>query len=242
MTRRPLSGGRRSCRPAFELSPGALLLLVLRAVCFALFAAMAIYAGHLAAEDSRYRAVLGVAERLEFGKGVSSDITKALANVVLDPSYATDCRSDLLRPALTIVMVHLNATNSARDYQGWATAHRDAEKFLARMIRCLPADGNAWLREALVSRAIAEDADGLKQKLVVARRLMPYEAPQVRARLSLWKTLSPYALSASENLARADIRATLVYGRADLKRFLTENMSPQFAALVRSESQNLTSG
>jgi hypothetical protein len=214
-------------------------VLTLRVVSFALFAAIAAYSAHLAFSDTRYRYVLNTGNRLELGETVPAGVISAAAEMVVDPSFSSECRTDVLRPALTVILYHLNATNPALDYSGWSKAHGDADNFLKAMIQCMPSDSNAWFREAFVSRAIAEDAAKLCQKLAVARQLSPYEEPEVFTRLFLWKSLSPFALTKCESLARTDIRAVMLYGGKSLKNFLRINMSPAFEALVNSEAENL---
>jgi len=214
-------------------------VLALRLTSIVLFAAVAGYALQLSLLDSKYRYVVNVATHLELGETVSADVNATAAEIVFKSSFEAGCRSDILRPALTVVLFHLDRTNQAVDYEKWASAHGAAENFLSSMIRCMPSDGNVWLREAVVSRAIAEDPTSLKQKMAMSNKLMPYEAPQVFARLAIWKRISPFALAACEGQARSDIRTALVYGSRELKASLKMNMSAAFAALLKREINNL---
>lgn len=216
------------------------MVAALRFICFVFFATIGAYSVHLSNADANYRSLLGIASRLEAGRIVSKDIVSAVSDDILDPSFAAECRSEILRPALTVVLFRLNDTNSALDYSVWAETHAKAKNFIDGMIRCMPSDSNAWLRLAVVSRAVAENANAISQQMALAQRLAPYEAPQVYARLVVWKMLSPYALSVSGTLARADIRATMIYGSKVLLASLKVGMSPQFEALVKREEADLS--
>lgn len=213
--------------------------MIARLLSLLLFLALGAYAATLAAEDRRHGYVLAVAQRLDLKQSITIDQIATAAAQTTDPAFSHHCRSDILRPGLTVMLHNLGRMNQAIDYDAWVDANAATQAYLGMMIRCLPADGNVRLREALVSRAIAEDPESLRQKMSGARALMPYEAQQVLARLSLWKRLSPLALAASEPLARADIAATLRHGSAALKAALHDGASPAFAALVESEAGTL---
>jgi hypothetical protein len=205
-------------------------------VGLAAFLALAGFSGALAVQDRSARFVLMVADRLDHGRDVAaSDVAQAAADIA-SPAFRHQCRSDLLRPALTVVLTNLDRMNQVRDYDGWAGAIRASQAYLFTMERCLPSDGNVWLRDALVSRAVAEDPESLRAKLTVARALMPYESAQLFARLFIWKKLSPLALSQSESLARSDVLATLLYGDDRLKTSLRKDASSAFKALVDREA------
>lgn len=199
------------------------------------FAAFAVYAVNLSVQDERHGVMLAVAAAFDFGTTVPPAVLKTQADSILAESFDVDCRGDILRPALTILLHRLDSLNIVRDYDEWANVHMAVESFTQRMIRCRPADGNAWLREAVISSHIAEDAPSLKQKLTLAQALMPYEAEQVIARVTFMKGLSPYALVVCGDIARADIEAILRYGSERLQAALSgNNMSASFAVLVDS--------
>ena len=205
-----------------------------RAVSLLLFVVLGCYALLLATEDRDQGSVRAIETRLELRQAVTIGQLASAAELALGTA-ARDCRSNILRPALAVSLYNLNRFNQAVDYDAWAAAHADEQAFIAAMIRCRPVDGNAWLRDALVTRAIAEDPVSLKAKMTLASQLMPYEETQVSARLFLWKRLSPYALSVCADLARADVRAVLLYGTQSMKKSLMEGMSAPFATLLKSE-------
>jgi hypothetical protein len=210
-------------------------MLAIRIVSVAVFAALCAYTVALAVQDRSQHLMLSVATRLEFGHTVSRQMVKATAEQILTDYHSFGCRSELLDPGLSVVLVNLSGTNQVKDYGGWFREHSRALDYLAEMIRCMPVDGNAWLREAMVSNAIAEDVSTLKPKMAMARRLMPHEGQQVLARLAVWKRLSVLGLNSCEAMARADIHNALVFGGYRLKLSLGEPASPQFLLLLYSE-------
>jgi xanthine dehydrogenase iron-sulfur cluster and FAD-binding subunit A len=210
-----------------------------RLISLLLFLLLGAYALQLIVEDRREASMLAVADLLERRQFVTvGEVADAAASINM-VSFGHSCRSDILRPGLVVMLSNLERMNQAVDYQAWADANAASQTYLSTMIRCTPADGNAWLRDALVAKVIAEDPAALRDKMEIARALMPYEAKQLFARLYFWKRLSPLALKTSEDLARADIRATLLYGSTDLRTKLRQNMSDAFADLVKSEAEHL---
>jgi len=211
-------------------------ILLPRWLLACVFAGFAVYAVILSEQDERQGVMLAVAAAFDHGTGVPPEALKAQADNILAESFDANCRGDILRPALTIMLHRLDTLNIVRNYDEWANVHMAAESFVQQMIRCRPADGNVWLREAVISSHIAEDAQSLKQKLTVAQSLMPYEAEQIMSRVTFMKGLSPYALVVCGSIARADIYAILRYGSQHLQAVLNDNnVTASFAAMVDSE-------
>lgn len=204
-----------------------------------LFLLLGGYAVLLTIQDYRNAFVLAVGDSLERKQTVTINEVAAAAAQISEPSFSHYCRSDILRPGLVVMLAELGQKNQVANYDAWVHANAATEAYLTAMIRCTPADGNVWLRDALVSRVIAEDAKSLRDKMTVARALMPYESKQVFARLYLWKRLSPLALKTSEDLARGDIWTTLLYGSDGLKTSMRQDMSAAFEALVNSEAAKI---
>jgi hypothetical protein len=210
-----------------------------RTASLLLFLLLGGYAVLVTTDDFRSAFVLAVADRLERKQPVTADELAAAAARIREPSFGHYCRSDILRPGLVVMLADLGRMNQTADYAAWARANAATEAYLTLMIRCTPSDGNVWLRRALVESVIAEDPKSLRSKMMIARALMPYENKQVYARLYLWKRLSPLALEISQDLARGDIRATLLHGSDDLKTSMRQGMSAAFAALVKSEAAKI---
>jgi hypothetical protein len=216
------------------------MMHIVRILSLLFFTAMGSYAVFLASEDRDISYVKAIADRLEHGQTVTISQVATAADIVLTKSASHHCRSDILRPAVFVAMYNLNRTNQAKDYDQWASLHGESQSYLATVVRCTPANGNVWLRDAFVERAISEDPTSLRRKMLMASQLMPYEEQQVLARLSLWKRLSGHALSECDDLARADIRAVLLYGSDKMKKALNEGMSPEFSVLVKNELSKTT--
>jgi len=152
----------------------------------------------------------------------------------IDAAVAS-CRSDLLDDALSVMLHDLNQTNQVADYQSWAVSHAKSQVFLRGMIRCLPMNANAWIRDAMVSRAIAEDAGSLKTTLELARQLAPFESQLLIARLQIWKKLSPRALTLNAMLVEADVDVALRYGSDKVVKSLPKAAGDGFASLLHRQ-------
>ncbi|MDB5525920.1 MAG: conserved hypothetical exported protein [Rhizobium sp.] len=214
-------------------------MVLARLASLLLFGALGAYAVLLAAQDRNESYMLSVGKRLDLEQSVTIEQVGAAARYIMSPAFEHSCRSDILRPALTIVLYDLGRANRVSDYDGWVKANMATLAYLNSMIRCLPADGNVWLRDVLVSRAIAENPQSLHDKMAVSRALMPYEGPQLFARLFLWKRISPLALATSEDLARADISTVLLHGGDKLNAAMRDRKSPAFETLLTSEIKRI---
>jgi hypothetical protein len=210
-------------------------MVIARLLSLALFAAAAWQAFQMTVVNVGHTTNRTVAERLEAGRSLEPAYLAARASDVLAATDRAGCRSGILRPGLSVVLHNAAATNQARDYDGWVKAHTIAQDYLAAMARCLPSDGNLWLREALVDRAIAEDPADLVRRMALATRLAPSEDHQILARIHFWKTASPQTLAAGQALASQDLRVALTHGSDAVRKDVQASMSPEFESLWRIE-------
>lgn len=206
-----------------------------------LFAGLAIHAGFSVATDIGQTPLRAVAEDLGMRRNLTALGVREAARSEAIGSALASCRSVLLEQAKTVILYDLNQANQVADYEGWVEAHAHAQAFLRGAIRCAPMDADAWIRQAMVSRAIAEDAGGLRDKLELAGQLSPFERQQVLARMSLWKRISPHALGVNAELAEADVMAILRYGSDPAVKTLAAGGSVQFRRMVQKGIERLSS-
>jgi hypothetical protein len=200
------------------------------------FVALGAYAVVLSRGNIEHRALLTMDERLAAGWTVTVKQVAETAQAVVAENDDGHCRSTYLRPAVAVVLYDLNRYNQAADYNAWAAAHLNAEQILGTALRCLPSDGNLWLRKALLARAAAENPAEIKAIMTLSSQLAPYERRQILARLELWKHLSSYGLFVNNDLARADIRSVLLFADGPARKSLMKGMSPDFKTLVSREA------
>lgn len=197
---------------------------MLRFAVAALFACSAAYAEHLTIQNARSQDIVSAARQLE--KSRTSYTPAQLDELTASDGMAValeTCRSDILRPALSVQLVSAAVRDPGADFDGWSKAMDGAQKFASHMARCMPSEGNAWVREALLSRAIAEAPGELSEKIAVAAALSPYEYTQLQARLVFWSKASPATLKASQDTLTADLGTILTYGDDRLLKPLLVN-------------------
>jgi hypothetical protein len=208
---------------------------MLRIACFVLFAAMSVYAAGFSIANFGQAQIRTVASDLTMRRNVSVRRLREAAESLLIDKAVASCRSDFLQDALTVILYNLDQTNQVADYDGWVKAHLRSQKFVHGMVRCLPMDANAWLREAMMSRTIAEDANDLDTKLQVASQLAPFERQQISARLSVWKRLSPHALAICAPLVQGDILSVLRYGMDPMVKALPIGAPDPLHAMITAQ-------
>ena len=212
---------------------------LLRIANLVVFTAMAGFSLSLVVVNFGQSSVRNLASDLFYRRNVSALQVHQGARATGIETAVRTCRSDLLNEALSVTLADLNQTNQVADYNTWADTHARSQVFLRGMIRCLPMNANAWLREAMVSRAIAEDADSLRARLQLARQLAPFERQMILGRLSIWQRLSPLALDANRGLAEADILSVLRYGRDPMIKALAAPSSVAFGDMVAAQLPSL---
>jgi hypothetical protein len=194
--------------------------LIGRVLVAALFVGCATYSTMLSLENNRFATVVRASRILKTNdQGFTSDQLEQLVKQA-DLASVSTCRSDVLDPALTVYLAFASRQDQIKDYEAWARAIEGADAFVKHMIRCLPADGDAWTREALIAQSVAENPAQLADEISVGASLSPNELGQVRARLSLWSRVSPATRDAAAPLLDMDVRTILNHGDRGLVTML----------------------
>lgn len=208
---------------------------VLAAVAVCLVAALE--AGRTALQLLRSQDFALVADRLDQGHTVSDGTLKLLAarsRQLVDDGV---CRSGTLRDGLHLVLANLERRNPATDYDGWSAAAEAAETFALHAVSCAPAEGDFWVRLALVERAIAEDPGRLAQMLRLSAELAPAEGPTLSARFVLWNRISEKTFGLVPDVFERDARTVLAKARtADLRQYFARSPAFLMSAVRRLSS------
>lgn len=159
-----------------------------------LFIALAVFALELAQQDAATADIQLVARRIEQGEPVS---LTALRSVVAEQEAPASCRSYIQRALLTVHLAYLEQQDQSLDYDAWSNAAAGAEAATARAVRCMPGEGNAWIRHSMVEHAIAEQPGPLAALIAMSAKTSPADAAPLMARLTL------YAQSSTQTRARA---------------------------------------
>ncbi len=199
-----------------------------------------------------YLAALDFREQYRFADLISvgreADINPKIPNKRLRPQvkYALEipaagiCRTDILKAGAAVLIRDLDRQNPDQDYESWAAAISVAEGFFLHALSCMPADGNIWLRLAIVRQQIAEEPVETARLLSLSQHYAPSEAGVLRIRMQFWNTLSERSLQLALPAIKADIR-TLCSDRTLLIRRL---ISPPATAvqLALPSDQHIQTG
>lgn len=160
---------------------------------------------------TRFFDVTQVAQALERGSAIPVRSLKRLAQEIDDGTSDLSCRSDIVRSVTTVLLTDLDQQNVDLAYDEWSISLERTHRFLERAVRCLPTDGNGWLRLAMVERAIGSPLDRTTQLLTLSQHFAPAEESVISARLQVWNRMSSVELSAVKPLVLADIQTFRLY-------------------------------
>ncbi|MBO9136779.1 hypothetical protein ACQZ4Y_19985 [Rhizobium sp. L80/93] len=125
-----------------------------------------------------------------------------------------ECRSDIIRSGMAFVMRDLDLQDPNNRYDAWASATDRANRFVLHSLACNPADGDMWVRLALVTQSIGENPQQLSDLMRQSVLLSPAEMHTIRARFMVWKKATNATLSLSDDAVGHDLRTLLNYGKA----------------------------
>jgi len=125
--------------------------------------------------DSISKPNLEIARRLEAGsKPDESYIYRVQAP---DPRQAmVFCPRELVRSAVTIKLVKLQAIARAGAEPKLMEALAEVDAFVRKGLSCFPSDGNLWLRLAVVQLALNGPTVSVEKMLELSARAAPSEA------------------------------------------------------------------
>lgn len=147
-----------------------------------------------------------LAAQIEQGRPVSTaSIQRALPEA---SRLLTDgiCQTEFVRAALTIRLTDLDQQNQDADFDRWSTALQDAEDIARFALSCSPADGNSWVRLAMVRQTIGENPEEIAKLVTFSQLYAPAEENTLAARYRLYNRLSDATLALLEAPLHSDMR------------------------------------
>jgi hypothetical protein len=193
----------------------------------------------LAHEDATTADLQLLARRIEQGDPIS---TSALATVVDEDSQLLvqqTCRSSIQRAAVTLHLAYLQQHDQNLDYTDWSVAAAAADAITAHAVRCMPGEGNVWVRHAMVQQQIAERPAMLSALLNMSAKLSPADIAPITARLSVWQRVSEQTLTLSRIEIADSLGTFLNFARGHDVRRLLKFHSSAFGELLLDAVGNL---
>lgn len=132
-----------------------------------------------------------------------------LANQAADVVSTGACRSDILDAGLNFIMRDLDLQDPIQHYDDWSKSVARADVFIQHALACSPANGDYWVRLAMVRRAAGENPGELSLLMSKSVALAPSEISVLRARFSVWRRASATTLALSNDVLTRDLRTLL---------------------------------
>lgn len=151
------------------------------------------------------------AQRLNVGDPVTAESIEALSAGPEFRSALSQCSSYILEPALVVQLTNLDSINRATDDDRWQYAMARAQQLVAHSERCKPADGDLWLRDAMLVRAVAEVPEAIALRLALSSNLSPTYMPVAQVRVALWSASSLETQAAGKNAIESDLSTLALY-------------------------------
>jgi hypothetical protein len=151
------------------------------------------------------------AQRLNLGEPLTAASIEALAAGPEFDHALGQCRSSVLDHALVIQLNRLDNINRATDDDGWQKAIGRTQQLVEKSERCKPGDGNLWLRDAMLVRAVAEVPEAVAMRLALSSNLIPTYMPVVQVRVAQWALSNPDTQAAGQDTIESDLRTMVLY-------------------------------
>lgn len=172
------------------------------------------------------------ADILYISEGFNSDDSRL--GTILD-SYAVnseevyrvgECRSDIVRAAIDIMLADLDRLNPDNQYDRWVQAAQRSESLLEHATLCSPHNSDYLLRLAMIKRASGETPQELSALVARAVALDPTSIGGLRSRFSLWRRMSAASLSLAQTALDRDLLTLLQFGSPADIRSILKGVSP----------------
>ena len=183
--------------------------------------------------SARYGDMTAAAESLRHGEGLSPAALEVAHWKAMTLVTSGDCRADLLRAGLQLILADLDRQNSYSGYDAWAAAMADADAYIVHGISCTPTDGNLWARLAMVRWAIGENPQEMHWLLQQSIDYAPAEFGVLTARFIVWRKASAATLVTARDAAEADLLTLLTYATPPQVAKMLAGSSDAFRDYIR---------
>ncbi|MFK3781092.1 hypothetical protein [Agrobacterium sp. NPDC089420] len=163
------------------------------------------FAAQALSETRRFSDIIALAKIADEANGLAPDL---LAKTVegLRPVMAEKiCRSDIIKAGLRLVMADLDANGSDDTSEAGTARLGLAETYIRHALSCFPANGDVWLRLAMV-RSLRNAAPMEIAVLMNFSQLYgPADANLISGRFVMWQAFPEGTLPEAEAARKADV-------------------------------------
>ncbi|CDI10358.1 hypothetical protein QE372_003427 [Agrobacterium pusense] len=162
-------------------------------------------------ETRRFSDIIALARIADEDNGLSPDLlTKTVEG--LQPVIAEKiCRSDIIKAGMRLVLADIDAHAGDASPETDAMRLGFAETYMRHALSCLPANGDVWLRLAMVRSLRNASAMEIAVLTNFSQLYGPADANLIRGRFVIWQQFTKGALPQAEAAREAD--TAIVCGR-----------------------------
>lgn len=148
------------------------------------------YALKETSDSFRFANVLSLAKDIDtYGNLPNETLLSAMDSLSQIPDENI-CRSDIVKAGMALVLKDLDYRYQTEEMANRSNGLVFAERYLRHALKCLPVDGNVWLRFAMVRYARTSNVDELVQLISMSQQLAPAEDNVILGRFVLWNNAS----------------------------------------------------
>ena len=137
-------------------------------------------------------------------------LLRVAQNLSGDTGFGT-CDAVLVRSAITVSLAALDRVDRDAEYDAWASLLQRSQALVTHGLTCMPADGNLWLRLAMLRQASGEVQQEQATLLTLSQRYSPAEFRTLVGRLAQWNRVSSATVERARSEVVSDVRNALVY-------------------------------
>jgi len=182
---------------------------------------------------------ISFSDYITYGKSADGLSPILIADEDKSWAMAETCRTNISGPGMRLQLLRLSQADAATNYDAWYRNISATEAYLRQAIACAPFRGDSWIRNAMVSQAIAEQPQTLSAMLQNAASLNPVEQGQMIARMWVWARITAETQELSAGLISDDVDRFLRYGDRAMLSSVLLSPSPYIRSLARSRMAGL---
>ncbi len=177
-------------------------------------------------ESRRFSDIVAMAKIADDKNGLAPDLlaktVKGLHLVVAEKI----CRSDIIKAGLRLVLADLDVNGKDQAAETAAARLGFAETYIRHALFCFPANGDVWLRLAMVRALRNASPMEIAVLMNFSQLYGPADANLIRGRFVMWQQFPKDALPQAETARDADTAIVCSKG-GEVLRWTLRNICPQ---------------
>lgn len=175
-------------------------------------------------QSRRFSDVVAMARIADDNNGIAPDLLAATVTELRPVVAEKICRSDIVKAGLRLVLADLDANGVEPD--SGAARLGFAETFIRHSLSCFPANGDVWLRLAMVRSLRNASPMEVAVLMNFSQLYGPADANLIRGRFVMWQQFPKNTLPGAE--AARDADTAIVCGKAgEILRWTLADVCPK---------------